>query len=79
MTSGFKEMEMEMDLLSHNMDSISSFFENISGTLQDSRSQISRLTSVHSLLSSLQFLFKLPSNLQKLINDGAYAQVWELP
>lgn len=64
-----------MDLLSHNMNSITSFFDRISGTLQDSRSQISRLTSVHSLLNSLQFLFKLPNNLKKLISEGAFSQV----
>lgn len=34
MKSDFKKMEDEMDLLATNMDSITSFSEQISGTLQ---------------------------------------------
>lgn len=71
----FKQMEREMNLLEENMNSITAFSEQISNTLQDTRSEISRLSSVHSLLKELQFLFKLPNNLRVQIEEGAYVQV----
>ncbi|XP_012281352.1 vacuolar protein sorting-associated protein 51 homolog [Orussus abietinus] len=74
MKSDFKEMEESMDLLSTNMDSITSFSEQISSTLQGTRQHIARLSSVHALLKKLQFLFKLPSNLKDKMKEGNYAQ-----
>uniref|UniRef100_A0A1B6MLS5 Vacuolar protein sorting-associated protein 51 homolog n=2 Tax=Graphocephala atropunctata TaxID=36148 RepID=A0A1B6MLS5_9HEMI len=74
MKSDFKKMEDEMDLLAKNMDSITSFSELISSTLQDSRQQIARLSGIHSLLKRLQFLFKLPSKLKALMEEANYAQ-----
>ncbi|KAL0276673.1 UNVERIFIED_CONTAM: hypothetical protein PYX00_004191 [Menopon gallinae] len=73
----FKQMEKEMNLLEENMNSITAFSEQISSTLQDTRSEISRLSSVHSLLKELQFLFKLPNNLRTQIEEGSYAQAIE--
>lgn len=75
MKTDFKQMEESMDSLATNMESITSFSEQISTTLQGTRQQISRLSSVHSLLKRLQFLFKLPSNLKDRMNEGNYAQV----
>ena len=75
MKSDFKEMEDSMQSLAQNMDSITSFSEQISSTLQGTRQQIVRLSSVHTLLKKLQFLFKLPSNLKDKMNEGNYAQV----
>lgn len=75
MKSDFKQMETEMNLLAENMNSITTFSEQITNTLQDTRSQISRLSSVHSLLKRLQFLFKLPNKLKTQVSEGAYAQV----
>ncbi|XP_008545669.1 vacuolar protein sorting-associated protein 51 homolog [Microplitis demolitor] len=74
MKTDFKEMEESMDSLTTNMDRITSFSDQISSTLQDTRQQISRLSSVHALLKRLQFLFKLPSNLKDRMNEGNYAQ-----
>ncbi|XP_034952185.1 vacuolar protein sorting-associated protein 51 homolog [Chelonus insularis] len=74
MKSDFKGMEDSMDLLEKNMDSITSFSDQISSTLQGTRQQISRLSSVHALLKRLQFLFKLPSNLKDKMNEGNYSQ-----
>ncbi|XP_066581600.1 vacuolar protein sorting-associated protein 51 homolog [Prorops nasuta] len=74
MKTDFKEMENSMDLLAQNMDSITSFSEQISSTLQGTRQQISRLSSVHTLLRKLQFLFKLPSNLKSKINEENYTE-----
>lgn len=75
MKSDFNQMEESMDLLAKNMESITSFSEQISSTLQGTRQQISRLSSVHALLKKLQFLFKLPSNLKDKMNTGNYNQV----
>ncbi|XP_020283585.1 vacuolar protein sorting-associated protein 51 homolog [Pseudomyrmex gracilis] len=74
MKTDFKEMEESMDLLAKNMDSITSFSEQISSTLQGTRQQIAKLSSVHTLLKKLQFLFKLPGNLKDRINEENYAQ-----
>ena len=75
MKTDFKEMEDNMDLLAKNMDSITSFSEQISSTLQGTRQQIAKLSSVHTLLKKLQFLFKLPGNLKDKMNEENYAQV----
>ncbi|XP_012224448.1 vacuolar protein sorting-associated protein 51 homolog [Linepithema humile] len=74
MKTDFKEMENSMDLLAANMDSITSFSEKISSTLHGTRQQIAKLSSVHTLLKKLQFLFKLPGNLKDKINEENYAQ-----
>ncbi|XP_031843057.1 vacuolar protein sorting 51 [Nomia melanderi] len=74
MKTDFKEMEESMDLLAKNMDSITSFSEQISSTLQGTRNQIAKLSSVHALLKKLQFLFKLPSNLKDKMNEENYAE-----
>lgn len=71
----FKQMEEEMNLLAENMNSITCFTEQISNTLQDTRTQISKLSLIHSLLKRLQFLFKLPNNLKAKMEEGAYSQV----
>lgn len=76
MKTDFKEMEESMDLLAKNMDSITSFSEQISSTLQGTRQQISKLSSVHALLKKLQFLFKLPGNLKDKMNEENYKQVY---
>lgn len=75
MKTDFKEMEDSMDLLATNMESITSFSEQISSTLHGTRQQIAKLSSVHTLLKKLQFLFKLPGNLKDKINDEKYAEV----
>ncbi|KAJ8865760.1 hypothetical protein PR048_033281 [Dryococelus australis] len=75
MKNDFKKMEDEMDHLAKNMESITSFSEQISSTLQDTRQKITKLSGVHSLLKRLQFLFKLPGNLTDRIHEGQYAQV----
>ncbi|EFN69590.1 Uncharacterized protein C11orf2 [Camponotus floridanus] len=74
MKADFKEMEDSMDLLAKNMDSITSFSEQISSTLHGTRQQIAKLSSVHTLLKKLQFLFKLPGNLKDRMNEENYEQ-----
>ena len=58
-----------------NMDSISNFSNDISVNLSDSRQKITKLSSVHNLLTKLQTLFELPTLLRKAIQMGAYPQV----
>ncbi|CAH1783454.1 unnamed protein product [Owenia fusiformis] len=67
-------MEDEMDHLATNMESITEFSGKISGTLQDRREQITKLSGVHMLLKKLQFLFELPARLKKCIEMEAYSQ-----
>ncbi|GAB1859878.1 Vacuolar protein sorting-associated protein 51 homolog [Camponotus japonicus] len=74
MKADFKEMEDSMDLLAKNMDSITSFSEQISSTLHGTRQQIAKLSSVHTLLQKLQFLFELPGNLKDRMNEENYEQ-----
>ncbi|XP_025833806.1 vacuolar protein sorting-associated protein 51 homolog [Agrilus planipennis] len=74
MKNDFKKMETEMDLLAQNMDSITSFSQQISTTLQGTRDQISKLSGVHSLLKRLQFLFKLPATLKSSMDEKNYKQ-----
>ena len=75
----FRTMEDTLDSLETNMDSITAFSEQISSTLQGTRQKICRLSSVHALLKRLEFLFKLPTNLKKLMNEGNYSQVKVFP
>ena len=54
MKTDFKKMEEEMDSLASNMDTITEFSASISGTLQDRREQINKLSSVHTLLKKVR-------------------------
>lgn len=53
MKHDFKKMEDEMTKLKDNMTAITDFSEKISGTLQDKRQQITKLSGVHSLLTKV--------------------------
>uniref|UniRef100_A0A6B2EL55 Vacuolar protein sorting-associated protein 51 homolog n=1 Tax=Phlebotomus kandelakii TaxID=1109342 RepID=A0A6B2EL55_9DIPT len=74
MKTDFKKMETEMNLLASNMNSITVFSEQITGTLQDTRQQLSKLSGKHSLLKRLQFLSTLPAKMKTLIEEENYAQ-----
>ena len=74
MKTDFKMMETEMNLLQSNMSSITSFSEQITDTLQDTRTQLTKLSEKHSLLKKLQVLSSLPAKLNSLIEEGQYAQ-----
>ncbi|XP_074608971.1 vacuolar protein sorting-associated protein 51 homolog isoform X2 [Acropora palmata] len=72
MKHDFKKMEDEMDKLRENMSTITEFSEKITGTLQGKRQQITKLSGVHTLLKKLQFLFELPSRLNKCVEMKQY-------
>ncbi|KAJ3642809.1 hypothetical protein Zmor_025562 [Zophobas morio] len=70
----FKKMETEMDLLASNMASITSFSDQINSTLRGTRTQINKLSGVHTLLQRLQFLFKLPTSLKSRMEEKSYIE-----
>lgn len=74
MKNDFKQMETDMNLLRSKMQNITTFSEQITGTLQGTRSQLCRLSEKHSLLKRLQFLSSLPAKLKSLIEEQNYAQ-----
>ncbi|XP_034478025.1 vacuolar protein sorting-associated protein 51 homolog isoform X2 [Drosophila innubila] len=74
MKDDFKQMETDVNLLMTKMQSITTFSEQITGTLQGTRSQLCRLSEKHSLLKRLQFLSTLPAKLKTLIEEQNYAQ-----
>lgn len=74
MKTDFKQMETDMNLLKTKMQSITSFSEQITGTLQGTRYQLCKLSEKHSLLKRLQFLSSLPAKLKALIEEQNYAQ-----
>lgn len=74
MKTDFKQMETEMLLLQDNMNSITSFSEQITGTLHDTRQQLCKLSGKYTLLKKLQFLSTLPANLKTLIDEKNYSQ-----
>ncbi|CAB3260794.1 unnamed protein product [Arctia plantaginis] len=73
MRTDFKIMQEEMNKLSENMNKITSFSTEISDSLRDSGNNVSRLCGTRQLLDKLQFLFLLPTQLNKAIVDGRYA------
>lgn len=73
MRSDFKIMQEEMNKLSENMNKITSFSAQISESLKESGNNVSRLCGTRQLLDKLQFLFLLPSQLNKAIVEGRYA------
>lgn len=74
MKTDFKQMEQDMNLLKTKMESINTFSQNITGTLQGTRTQMSKLSEKHSLLSRLQFLSSLPAKLKTLLEDENYTE-----
>lgn len=74
MKTDFKSMETEMNLLVSNMASITECSEKITDTLQETRTQLTRLSGKHQLLKKLQFLSSLPAKLKTLIEEGNYQQ-----
>lgn len=72
MKNDFKQMESDMNLLRDKMSNITSFSEQITGTLQGTRSQLCKLSEKHSLLKRLQFLSSLPAKLKGHIEEQNY-------
>ncbi|XP_041970767.1 vacuolar protein sorting-associated protein 51 homolog [Aricia agestis] len=73
MRSDFQVMQEEMNKLSENINNITTFSSQISENLKDSGNSVNRLCNTRQLLDKLQFLFLLPTQLNKSIEAGRYA------
>lgn len=73
MRTDFKIMQEEMNKLSENMNKITTFSAQVSESLKESGNIVSRLCGTRQLLDKLQFLFLLPSQLNKAITEVRYA------
>ncbi|KAJ2161208.1 hypothetical protein GGF46_001636 [Coemansia sp. RSA 552] len=72
-------MDAEMAKLSRQINQISERARDVDDKFAERREQINRLSSEHRLLSSLQFLFDLPEELNRLIGRGRFveaAKIW---
>lgn len=74
MKTDFKQMETEMESLAQKMNTITANSDRINSTLQDTRTQLTRLSGKHSLLKRLQFLSSLPAKLTTLIGEKNHVQ-----
>ncbi|KAI7693137.1 hypothetical protein SSS_05087 [Sarcoptes scabiei] len=72
MTSHFSRMEHELNLLSEKMDSITSKSEMIAENLNQNRDELARMSSRNQLLDKIQFILKLPKNMQTLIKENRF-------
>lgn len=74
MKTDFKEMENEMKKLADNMSDITQSSDQITGTLQETRSQLTKLSEKNALLKRLSAISSLPAKLTQLVNENNYAQ-----
>ena len=74
MKTDFKEMENEMKKLADNMADITESSDQITGTLQETRTQLTKLSEKNALLKRLSAISSLPAKLTHLVNDNNYGQ-----
>jgi len=74
MKTNVENMEEGMELLSKNMDLITTCSEKINSTLSVRRDRIDQLSGLQKLLKKLQFLTALPSRLNHCLEMQAYNQ-----
>lgn len=70
----FKAMESEMNNLADNTKAITESSDQITGTLQETRSQLTKLSEKNSLLKRLSAISSLPAKLTVLVKENNYAQ-----
>lgn len=75
MKNDFKSLEEDMEMLLFKMDEITHTSEIITSNLHANRDEISKLSETHTLLKRLQFVYTLPTTLNKLLTKGDYEQV----
>lgn len=73
MRTDFQIMQEEMNKLSENINNITTFSAKISENLKESGNNVNRLCSTRQLLDKLQFVFLLPTQLNKAIQENRYA------
>ncbi|KAG5671805.1 hypothetical protein PVAND_001980 [Polypedilum vanderplanki] len=72
MKTDFLEMENEMKKLAENMKDITESSEQITNSLQDTRTQLTKLTEKSALLKKLSGISSLPSKLTQLVSEKNY-------
>lgn len=73
MKRDFHKMEDEMEKLTKNVQSVSTLSLEINDAMHTNRQRIQKLSGVHSLLKKLQFLFELPTRLNRCLETKSYA------
>ncbi|KAF9582885.1 Vacuolar protein sorting-associated protein 51, partial [Lunasporangiospora selenospora] len=74
MKSNVDNLESEMTRLTENIGKIATSSGAIHNSLGTKREKIRQLNGVHSLLTKLQFVFELPTNLHQCLEAGSYTQ-----
>ncbi|KAF9196012.1 Vacuolar protein sorting-associated protein 51 [Haplosporangium sp. Z 11] len=74
MKSNVDNLESEMSRLTQNIGQIASSSAAIHSSLGGKREKIRQLNGVHSLLTKLQFVFELPTNLNQCLEAESYTQ-----
>ncbi|KAG0278206.1 Vacuolar protein sorting-associated protein 51 [Linnemannia exigua] len=74
MKSNVDNLESEMSRLTQNIGKIATSSSAIHSSLGGKREKIRQLNGVHSLLTKLQFVFELPTNLHQCLETESYTQ-----
>ncbi|KAG0299546.1 Vacuolar protein sorting-associated protein 51, partial [Dissophora globulifera] len=74
MKSNVDNLESEMSRLTENISKIATSSSAIHSSLGGKREKIRQLNGVHSLLTKLQFVFELPTNLNQCLEAESYTQ-----
>ncbi|KAG0199539.1 Vacuolar protein sorting-associated protein 51 [Mortierella sp. GBA30] len=74
MKSNVDNLESEMSRLTQNIGKIAISSSAIHSSLGSKREKIRQLNGVHSLLTKLQFVFELPTNLHQCLETESYTQ-----
>ncbi|KAF8927352.1 Vacuolar protein sorting-associated protein 51 [Haplosporangium gracile] len=74
MKSNVDNLESEMARLTQNIGKIATSSSAIHSSLGGKRGKIRQLNGVHSLLTKLQFVFELPTNLHQCLETESYTQ-----
>ncbi|KAG0057585.1 Vacuolar protein sorting-associated protein 51 [Gryganskiella cystojenkinii] len=74
MKSNVDNLESEMSRLTENISKIATSSSAIHSSLGGKREKIRQLNGVHSLLTKLQFVFELPTNLHQCLETESYTQ-----
>eukprot|EP00299_Pterocystis_sp_00344_P015197 c7577_g1_i3.p1 GENE.c7577_g1_i3~~c7577_g1_i3.p1 ORF type:complete len:773 (+),score=196.18 c7577_g1_i3:43-2361(+) len=74
MKQNVKSIEGELQQLSTYMEEIQQSSEQINTSLSDSRAKIEQLNAVRGLVKKLQFIFELPSKLNRAVSCESFTQ-----
>ncbi|XP_050532520.1 vacuolar protein sorting-associated protein 51 homolog isoform X2 [Daktulosphaira vitifoliae] len=75
MKNDFRNLEGDMEILLSKMDDITKSSDIITSSLHANREEITKLSDTHKLLKRFQFVYTLPTTLNKLLEKTDYTQV----